>query len=98
MPKYRFVWPFYIEDCYECGKALHFQWPLERVYPAVPPEGWKVVVDQVVNAAAYGAVFSKESMVLITPLEVGATITIPRYDVPNFGDAVYKADWGVKGS
>ena len=79
MPKYRFVWPFYIEDCYECGKALHFQWPLERVVrlPSVSEMTHQIMIEQARAVMEHDGFFSRDALVLTKD---GKVVTIPKVD------------------
>lgn len=79
MLKYRPQWPFLIEDCYECGKGLHFRKLWKRVYKPTPlTDLQKAVIEssvRIMRNAVAGPIFSKKAIVKIGDR---STVTIPR--------------------
>lgn len=79
MLKYRLQWPFLVEDCYECGKGLHFRKLWKRVYKPTPlTDLQRAVIEssvRVMRTPVSSPIFSKEAIVKIGDSK---TVTIPR--------------------
>lgn len=94
--KYRPQWPILIEDCYECGRGIHFQKPWRRVYPPISLSvALRVMIEnsRSIMTQKQPAYFSKDALVNIQKITVPRVVNDSEPFGPKADDVTQQFEW-----